>query len=301
MPSYTYVSTANAFTNFNVTPVFVDIQSTDLNIDVAKIENAITPKTKAVVVVHYAGVACNMNEVLALCKNHGLILIEDAAHAFGAYYNKQPLGTIGDYGAISFDHTKNIHCGQGGLLLVNKHNKVQGVDYIFENGTNKRDFLSGDKPYFEWVSKGSKYYLSDLNAAFLLAQLERANNILSYRMKLWNSYNNAFASVEINEIQLPEIPSYAKHNAHIYHIRVGSLIERNNLQKYLKEKGIEAAFHFIPLHSSTYGKKVGRFVGDDLYTTYTSERLLRMPLHNQLTREDVLYVVEQVKEYFSKG
>jgi dTDP-4-amino-4,6-dideoxygalactose transaminase len=272
-----------------------------LNMDPARIEAAITPQTTAIMPVHCYGNPCDVDAIQAIADRYNLRVIYDAAHAFGAYYNKQPLGTIGDYGAISFDHTKNIHCGQGGLLLVNKHNKVQGVDYIFENGTNKRDFLSGDKPYFEWVSKGSKYYLSDLNAAFLLAQLERANNILSYRMKLWNSYNNAFASAEINEIQLPEIPSYAKHNAHIYHIRVGSLIERNNLQKYLKEKGIEAAFHFIPLHSSTYGKKVGRFVGDDLYTTYTSERLLRMPLHNQLTREDVLYVVEQVKEYFSKG
>jgi dTDP-4-amino-4,6-dideoxygalactose transaminase len=295
MPSFTYVSTANAFVRNGATPVFVDISPKDLNIDIALIEAAITPRTKAIVVMHYGGVACDLARVKKLSQQYGLLLIEDAAHGFGATFNESPLGTIGDYGVISFDHTKNIQCGQGGLLIVNNKKSLREINHIFENGTNRNDFIVGQAPYFEWVSIGSKFYLSDLNAAFLLAQLEFADEVLKYRLKLWNSYYELITSYHIKDIDLVQIPPYAHHNAHIFFIKLKDLEQRNFVQKQLNSYGIESAFHFIPLHSSLFGKQIAKFHGVDSYTTHESNRLLRLPLHNELTLNEVRFVCETLK------
>lgn len=297
MPSFTYVSSANAFVRNGATPVFVDVSPETMNIDVSKIEQAITAKTKAVLAVHYEGAACDMEALKNLCAKYQLLLIEDAAHAFDAKYNNEYLGTVGDYGVISFDHTKNIHCGQGGLLIVNNEKNKKQVDHIYENGTNKSDFVAGDVPYFEWVSVGSKFYLSDLNAAVLLAQLERADEILQTRLKLWNKYYELFSAFQL-PIELPSIPSYAQHNGHVFYIKTKDINERERLQEWLKENKVQSAFHFIPLHSSSFGKQVGRFAGQDVFTTKESERLLRLPLHNYLTETDVEYVVSVVRQFF---
>lgn len=299
MPSFTYVSSANAFVRSGAIPVFVDIEPDTMNMDAAQIEKAITPKTKAVLAVHYAGVACDMKSLKSLCQKHNLLLIEDAAHAFDAKYNNEFLGTIGDYGVISFDHTKNIHCGQGGLLIVNNEKQKKQIHYIYENGTNRSDFVAGDVPYFEWVSVGSKFYLSDLNAAVLLAQLENADEILQTRLKLWNSYYALFSTLNL-PIELPKIPSYAQHNGHVFYVKARSADERKQLQQYLTENHIQSAFHFIPLHTSSFGKKIGRFVGEDKFTTKESERLLRLPLHNYLSEEDVARVVSLVQQFYNK-
>lgn len=300
MPSFTYVSTANAFAKFGVTPVFVDISSSDLNINARLIEDAITEKTKAIVVVHYAGVACELNTIHAICKEKNLLLIEDAAHGYNSRYDNLLLGTVGDYGAISFDHTKNIHCGQGGLLLIKEKLKVSTATNVYENGTNKFEYFEKNVPYFEWVNNGSKYYLSDLNAALLLSQVEQEADILSKRMTLWKYYHHTFINFNIGEVELPYIPNYATHNAHIYHIRLKDGRVRNKLQEHLGKSGIEANFHFIPLHSSLHGKKVGRFHGTDEYTTKESERILRLPLHNRLTYANIDFIVSEVRSFFTK-
>lgn len=300
MPSFTYVSSANAFVRSGAIPVFVDIEPDTMNMDVEQVEKAITPKTKAVLAVHYAGVACNMKALKTLCQKHHLLLIEDAAHAFDAKYNDEFLGTIGDYGVISFDHTKNIHCGQGGLLIVNNENHKKRIHYIYENGTNRSDFVAGDVPYFEWVSVGSKFYLSDLNAAVLLAQLENADEILHTRLTLWNKYYSLFSALNL-PIELPKTPSFAQHNGHVFYVKTRSADERKKLQQYLAENNIQSAFHFIPLHTSSFGKQIGRFVGEDKFTTKESERLLRLPLHNYLSEEDVARVVSLVQQFYNKG
>lgn len=297
IPSFTYVSSANAFVRNGAVPVFVDISPETMNIDVAQIENAITSKTKAVMAVHYAGVACDMNSLKQLCVKHNLLLIEDAAHAFDAKYNNEYLGTIGDYGVISFDHTKNIHCGQGGLLLINNETRKKQLYYMYENGTNRSDFVAGDVPYFEWVSVGSKFHLSDLNAAVLLAQIENSDSILQTRLKLWNSYYEAFSALKLPEIELPEIPAYAQQNGHVFYIKLKDLDTRNRLQQWLSENNVQSAFHFIPLHTSSFGKQIGRFVGEDRYTTKESSRLLRLPLHNYLSESDIERVIVLVRQF----
>lgn len=297
MPSYTYVSTANAFVRHGATPVFVDICPNDLNIDSTLIEAAITPRTKALVVVHYAGVACNMDAIKAICLKHKILLIEDAAHAFGACYNDTLLGTLGDYGVISFDHTKNIHCGQGGMLLINDKSKVINAELAYENGTNKAAFMNKKVPYFEWVSYGSKYFLSDLNAAFLLAQLDAESEIFSKRLQLWQYYQSRLAELDLAQLTLATIPAYANHNGCLYHIRLKDMTTRDRLQHFLLEKGIETSFHFIPLHSSSFGQKVGRFHGKDSHTTDSSSRILRLPLHNNLEVTDLDYIINALKSF----
>lgn len=299
MPSFTYVSSANAFVRNGAKPVFVDISPDTLNIDVTKIESAITPRTKAILAVHYAGVACDMDALKAICQKHNLLLIEDAAHAFDSKYNNELLGSLGDYGVISFDHSKNIHCGQGGLLILNNEKNKKQINYIFENGTNRSDFITGDVPYFEWVSVGSKFYLSDLNAAVLLAQLEDADKILATRLNLWNNYYDSFLALNL-PISLPKIPQYAQHNGHVFYIKSKNIEERKQLQAYLAEKGVQSAFHFIPLHTSSFGKQIGRFSGEDIFTTKESERLLRLPLHNYMTESHVTYITSLIEQFYNK-
>lgn len=298
MPSYTYVSTANAFAKQGARPVFVDISPGDMNIDATNIEGAITSKTRAVVAVHYAGVSCNMDAITKICSKYNLILIEDAAHGFGAFHKNKLLGTSGDYGAISFDHTKNIHCSQGGVLLVNNKSKLEKIKHIYENGTNKNEFLAHKVPYFEWVEKGSKFPLSEMNAAFLFAQLNNSKQVLKKRTELWNYYFNSLKHVGRIYFELPVIPAYAKHNAHVFYIRLRDKKTRDELQQYLNKNGIESVFHFIPLHSSRYGKKVGRFNGKDIYTTTESGKLLRLPLHTYLNKNDIDFVVSCIRKFF---
>ena len=297
MPSYTYVSTANAFVRHGATPVFVDISLEDLNINSALIEAAITPRTKALIVVHYAGVSCNMEAIKSICDKYKILLIEDAAHAFGACYNDTLLGTIGDYGVISFDHTKNIHCGQGGMLIINDKSKAINAELVYENGTNKAAFVNKEVPYFEWVSYGSKYFLSDLNAAFLLAQLNAESEIFSKRIQLWQYYQNRLTELNLAHLTLPSIPAYANHNGCLYHIRLKDTATRDRLQQFLLGKGIETSFHFIPLHSSSFGKKVGRFHGNDMHTTDSSSRILRLPLHNNLEVTDLDFIINALKSF----
>lgn len=300
MPSYTYVSTANAFVKNGVVPVFVDISPDTLNIDLQYIEAAITSKTKAVVAVHYAGVSCDMDKLVAICKKHNLLLIEDAAQAYGCYYNDQRLGTIGDYGTISFDQNKVIHSGQGGVLFVNKEKRYQKALEIYENGTNRHAFSQGEEPFYSWTGVGSKFVLSDLNCAFLYAQLLNSTKLIDERLEKWKYYYDNFESDHITQIALPVIPEYARHNAYQFHIRLKNEVERNQLKNYLSSKGIASLFHFIPLHSSPFGKIVGRFVGLDKYTTTSSQNLLRLPLYNSLDNENQLKVISAIRTFFKE-
>ncbi len=298
MPSFTYVSTANAFSKFGVTPVFADVDMRDMNISVESIIASITPKTKAIVVVHYGGVACNMDIIEAICQKNNLTLIEDAAHSFNCFHKNKRLGTIGSYGAISFDHTKNIHCGQGGALIVNDSRKVKKVATVFENGTNREEFLNKDVPYFEWVSLGSKYALSELNTAFLLPQLESSSVITEQRVLIWNNYYELLKKLSPKFIDLPVIPEYAKHNGHIFYIKLKNQTERNNLKAYLGENNIQTAFHFIPLHNSEYGKKHAIIKHQLINTELESERLLRLPIYHGMNKEDVSTVVKFIRIFF---
>lgn len=297
MPSFTYVSTANAFVRQGVIPVFIDINATDLNLDVSQLEAAITPKTKAIVAVHYAGVACNMHQLLAISKKHNLLLIEDAAHSFGAKYQNQLLGTIGHYGVISFDLTKNIHCGQGGMLLANRPEKLDAIHITYENGTNRDEFLSDKVPYFEWKACGSKFLLSDLSAAFLLAQLQASGQYLENRKHLWNLYHQTLSAYNNPNFTLPNPPGYANHNGHVFYIKLNGRQKRDAMQKWLLQHNIESSFHFIPLHSSSFGRKTGRFVGEDINTTSQSNNLLRLPLHYLLTEADIIRVADAINAF----
>jgi dTDP-4-amino-4,6-dideoxygalactose transaminase len=269
-----------------------------MNISTESIIASITPKTKAIVVVHYGGVACNMDIIEAICQKNNLILIEDAAHSFNCFYQNKRLGTIGHYGAISFDHTKNIHCSQGGALIVNDSEKVKKVATVFENGTNREDFLNKDVPYFEWVSLGSKYALSELNAAFLLPQLESSSIIIEQRVLIWKNYYELLKKLSPKFIDLPVIPEYAKHNGHIFYIKLKNQTERNNLKAYLGENNIQTTFHFIPLHNSKYGKKHAIIKHRLINTELESERLLRLPIYHGMNKEDVITVVKFIRNFF---
>lgn len=298
MPSFTYVSTANAFAKFGVTPVFADVDINDMNISVESIKALITPKTKAIVAVHYGGVACNIDSILEICSANNILLVEDAAHTFDSYYKEKRLGTLGSYGAISFDHTKNIHCGQGGALIVNDAEKVKKIATVFENGTNREEFLNKDVPYFEWVSLGSKYALSELNAAFLLPQLESSSAITEQRILIWNSYYELLKKLSPKFIDLPVIPEYAIHNGHIFYIKLKNQAERDKLKTYLSKKGVNTAFHFIPLHNSEYGKRYAIVKHRPINTETESERLLRLPIYYGMSMEDVLLVTKYIQDFF---
>jgi dTDP-4-amino-4,6-dideoxygalactose transaminase len=300
MPSYTYVSTANAFAKFGATPVFVDISLDGLNINVDLIEDAITPRTRAIVVVHCSGIACDMDALNYLCNKHNLLLIEDAAQAFDSYYKNQSLGTIGDYGTFSFDHNKNVHSGQGGALVVKNKSKLNTIIRIYENGTNRSSFVQGEVPYFEWVCFGSKYFLSDINAAFLLAQLELSERVLYRKKALWQYYFDKLQKEDLENISLPQIPNYANHNGNTFYIILKNESERNSLKQYLLQQQIESSFHFIPLHSSVMGKKVGRFSGNDIFTTQLSGRVLRLPLYMNLKFDEIDIVVKTISRFFKQ-
>lgn len=302
MPSYTFVSTANAFVLRGAKIVFVDIRPDTMNIDETLIEQAITEKTKAIAVVHYAGVSCEMDSICALCKRHNLVLIEDAAQGVNAFYKDKALGSIGDYGCFSFHETKNYSMGEGGALLVNSKEDVRRAEIIREKGTNRTQFFRGEIDKYTWVDVGSSYLQSELNCAYLYAQIKDPSIINDNRITNWNNYYQSLKKLsETEKIELPYIPDDCTHNGHMFYIKTADFTERANLIKHLKNNGIGAVFHYVPLHSSPAGKKFGRFCGEDKYTTKESERLLRLPMYYGLSENDVQYVVEKIYEFYGIG
>jgi dTDP-4-amino-4,6-dideoxy-D-glucose transaminase len=298
-PSFTFVSTVNPFVLRGAKIVFIDINPKTMNIDENLIEDAITEKTKAILSVHYAGVACNMDRIMEIAKKYNLIVIEDAAQGVMSEYKGKPLGTIGEYGCFSFHETKNYSMGEGGALLINNKENIEKAEIIREKGTNRSRFFRGQVDKYTWVDKGSSYLPSELNAAYLYAQLEKADIIYNDRMNTWNKYKELLQELENkNLIELQYIPEDCKHNAHMFYIKCKDLDERTNLINFLKENNINAVFHYIPLHSAEAGLKFGRFHGEDKYTTKESERLLRLPLYYGLKEEDVKYVASKIKEFY---
>lgn len=272
MPSYTFVSTANAFVLRGATAVFVDIRPDTMNIDETKIEEAITEKTKAIVPVHYAGVSCEMDTIMAIAQKYDLKVIEDAAQGIMSTYKGKPLGTIGDYGCFSFHETKNISMGEGGALLIANPADIETAEIVREKGTNRSKFFRGEIDKYSWVEAGSSYLPSELNAAYLWGELESAEEIYKNRMDTWQYYHSQLENMEKNgKIKRPVISENCVHNAHMYYIKAKDLDERTRLLAYLKENGVSAVFHYIPLHSAAAGIKYGRFFGEDQYTTKESE------------------------------
>ncbi|MCI5569673.1 MAG: dTDP-4-amino-4,6-dideoxygalactose transaminase [Lachnospiraceae bacterium] len=295
MPSYTFVSTADAFVLRGAKIVFVDIRPDTMNIDEKLIEAAITDKTKAIVPVHYAGVACEMDTIMSVAKKYGLKVVEDAAQGVHAFYKGRALGTIGDFGCYSFHETKNYIMGEGGALLFQKDEYLERAEILREKGTDRSKFFRGQVDKYTWVDFGSSYLPSELNAAYLYAQLEQADLIDEKRMAIWDYYNDALKPLEdAGYIERPVVPEYAKHNAHMYYIKVKDLAQRSRLISFLKERDICAVFHYIPLHSATAGMKFGRFSGEDVYTTRESERLMRLPMYYSLSLEDAKKVTDAI-------
>lgn len=299
MPSYTFVSTADAFVMVGAKVVFVDINPKTMNIDENEIEKAITPKTKAIVVVHYAGISPDMDEIMKIAKEHNLKVVEDAAQGFMAKYKEKYLGTIGDLGCYSFHETKNYSMGEGGAISINDPKLIERAEIIREKGTNRNKFFRGEIDKYTWVDYGSSYLPSELNCAYLYPQLKKADEINNIRLSAWNYYaNNLKELEEKGKIEIQYLPEYSKHNAHMFYIKTKNLEERTELIKYLKENGIQAVFHYIPLHTSPAGKKFGVFHGEDKYTTIESERLVRLPMYYELTRKDQDEVISKIKEFY---
>lgn len=302
MPSYTFVSTANAFVLRGAKIVFVDIRPDTMNIDEKLIEAAVTEKTKAIVPVHYGGVSCEMDTICNIAKRHNLVVIEDAAQGVMSFYNGRALGSIGDFGCYSFHETKNYSMGEGGAVLVNYSKDVERAEIIREKGTNRSKFFRGQIDKYTWVEVGSSYLQSELNCAYLYAQIENPDIINNDRLKSWNTYYDLLKPLANKGcIELPSIPEGCTHNAHMFYIKAKDLTERTKLIAYLKENGISAVFHYIPLHSSPAGKQFGTFFGEDRYTTKESERLLRLPMYYGLKEEDIEKVVNKIKEFYLVG
>lgn len=299
MPSYTFVSTANAFVLRGATIVFVDIRPDTMNIDENLIEDAITEKTKAIVPVHYGGVACEMDTICDIAERHNLVVVEDAAQGVMSFYKGRALGSIGDFGCYSFHETKNYSMGEGGAVLVNHEKNVERAEIIREKGTNRTKFFRGQVDKYTWVDLGSSYLQSELNCAYLYAQIENPDIINNDRLQSWNIYYELLTPLkEKGCIDLPVVPEGCVHNAHMFYIKTKNLEERSKLIAFLKENGIGAVFHYIPLHSSPAGQQFGRFHGEDKYTTKESERLLRLPMYYGLEKKDIEYVVSKIKEFY---
>lgn len=297
--SFTFVSTVNAFVLRGAKIVFVDIRPDTMNIDENLIEDAITEKTKVIVPVHYAGVACEMDKIMEIAKKYNLIVVEDAAQAIMSEYKGKALGNIGDYGCFSFHETKNYSMGEGGALSIKDKDKVERAEIIREKGTDRSKFFRGQIDKYSWVDMGSSYLPSELNAAYLLAQLENADMINENRLASWNAYKKGLKElIDKNIIEVQHIPDYCKHNAHMFYIKCKDLKERSALIKFLKENNILSVFHYIPLHSAKAGLKYGRFHGEDKYTTKESERLLRLPMYYGLKKEDLEFIVNKIKEFY---
>lgn len=301
MPSYTFVSTADAFVLRGAKAVFVDIRPDTMNIDENLIENAITERTKAIVPVHYAGVSCEMDKIMEIALKYNLKIVEDAAQGILSTYKGKMLGTIGDFGCYSFHETKNYSMGEGGALLIRDPDYIEKAEIVREKGTNRSKFFRGQIDKYTWVDAGSSYLPSDLNAAYLWAQLEQADKIFDNRMKTWKLYYELLLDLqEQGVISLPVVPENCTHNAHMFYIKTKDLDERTRLIDFLKEQGILAVFHYIPLHTAPAGRKFGVFCGEDRYTTKESERLVRLPMYYGLEEEKVVYIVNKIKDFYSR-
>lgn len=301
LPSFTFSSTANSFAIYGAKLVFVDVRPDTMNIDEKLIEAAITEKTKVIVPVHYAGVACEMDTIMDIARRHGLYVVEDTAQAIMSTYKGRPLGTIGDVGCFSFHETKNYSMGEGGAVSVNNPDMIERAEILREKGTNRAKFFRGQVDKYNWVDIGDSFLPSELNAAYLYAQLEKADEINKDRLNTWNAYNEAFKALEEQGlVSLPVIPEDCVHNAHMYYIKCRDLDERTEFISFLKEKGVMAVFHYVPLHSAPAGLKFGIFHGEDRYTTADSDRLVRLPMYYGLTEADRNTVIAAVKEFYSK-
>jgi TDP-4-keto-6-deoxy-D-glucose transaminase len=299
MPSYTFVSTANAFVLRGAAIVFVDIRPDTMNIDEKLIEEAITPRTKAIVPVHYAGVACEMDAIMDIAKRHGLFVIEDAAQGVCAAYKGKALGTFGDYGCYSFHETKNYSMGEGGALLIRDSENIERAEILWEKGTNRSKFFRGQVDKYSWVDIGSSYLPSDINAAYLWAQLEMASEMSQDRLETWQRYYDGLKPLaDAGRIELPYIPSHCQHNAHMFYIKTKDLEERSALISHMRENEIQCVFHYVPLHSAPGGKRFGRFHGEDRYTTKESERLVRLPMYYGLQKDEADRVIEKILAFY---
>lgn len=299
MPSYTFVSTANAFVLRGATAVFVDIRPDTMNIDETLIEDAITERTKAIAPVHYAGVGCEMDAIMDIAARHHLKVVEDAAQGIMADYKGKALGTFGEFGCFSFHETKNFSMGEGGALLIREEKDIVNAEIFREKGTDRSQYFRGQVDKYRWQDYGSSYLPSDMNAAYLYAQLELAKEITQARLDRWQEYWEQLTPLaEAGRIELPYIPPYCTHNAHMFYIKTKDIEERSRLIAYLKEKDILSVFHYVPLHSAPAGMKYGRFHGEDCYTTKESERILRLPMFYRLTPDQVQYITDQVKAFY---
>lgn len=295
MPSYTFVSTANAFVLHGAKIEFVDIRPDTMNLDEDLIEKAITDKTKAIVVVHYAGVSCEMDKIMEISRRYQIPVVEDAAQGVMANYKGKALGTIGDLGCYSFHETKNYTMGEGGALLINNEKYMERAEIIREKGTNRSKFFRGEIDKYSWVDIGSSFLPSEINVAYLYGQLLRADEINQNRMDTWNEYDKSFREIAYKKgVELPVVPEGCIHNAHMYYIKLKDVEQRSDFIKYGKENGFSCVFHYVPLHSAEGGKKFGVFVGEDRYTTKESDRLVRLPLYYGITAEDRKWIIDHV-------
>ncbi|MDF2568347.1 MAG: dTDP-4-amino-4,6-dideoxygalactose transaminase [Oscillospiraceae bacterium] len=300
MPSYTFVSTANAFVLRGAKIVFVDIRPDTMNINEQLIESAITHRTKAIVPVHYAGVSCEMDKIMQIAKKYNLYVIEDAAQAIMSTYKDKALGIFGDFGCLSFHETKNYSMGEGGSLLINNDRFIERAEIISEKGTNRNLFLRGQVDKYTWVDIGSSYIPSELNAAYLWGQLENAEKINQNRLESWNLYHEELHELsEKGMIERPTVPKNCSHNAHMYYIKVRDINQRTELIAYLKQNGISSVFHYVPLHSAPAGLRFGEFHGEDRFTTKESERLLRLPMYFGLQKDEIHYIVNKINHFFT--
>lgn len=300
LPSYTFSSTANAPVLCGAKLVFVDVRPDTMNIDEKKIEDAISDKTRVIIAVHYAGVACEMDAIMEIAHRHNLLVVEDAAQAVMCTYKGKALGTIGDFGCYSFHETKNYSMGEGGAIVINNPAYNEKAEILREKGTNRAKFFRGQVDKYTWVDFGDSYLPSDLNAAYLWAQLEHADEINANRLSVWNHYYQEFMPLQnAGKIQLPIIPSNCKHNAHMFYIKCNSLKERTNFIDFMKKNDILCTFHYVPLHSAPAGLKFGYFSGTDEHTTSESNRLVRLPLYYNMDATDLEKVIDKVKEFYA--
>ena len=299
MPSFTFVSTADAFVLRGAVPVFVDIRPDTMNLDETLVEGAVTEKTKAIVPVHYAGVSCEMDTILDIARRHHLFVVEDAAQGVMASYKGKALGTMGDFGCYSFHETKNYSMGEGGALLIRDPEYIEKAEIFREKGTDRSKYFRGQVDKYRWQDYGSSYLPSELNVAYLYAQLEMAEQINEYRLARWNEYYEQLLPLkEAGKLILPTVPEGCVHHAHMFYIKTADEGECTALREFLKDRDVLAVTHYVPLHSAPAGRKYGRFYGEDVYTTKESERLLRLPMYYGLTADDVSFVTEKVREFY---
>lgn len=300
LPSFTFSSTANSFVLAGAKLVFVDIRPDTMNIDEAKIEAAITDRTKVICAVHYAGVACEMDTIMDIARRHNLLVVEDAAQGVMSTYKGRALGTIGDIGCYSFHETKNYSMGEGGAIVLNREEDIEKAEILREKGTNRAKFFRGQVDKYTWVDFGDSFLPSELNAAYLWAQLEVADEINNDRLATWNAYYKAFTPLAAaGKIELPTIPDTCVHNAHMFYLKCKDLDERTRFIAHMRERGVACVFHYVPLHSAPAGLKFGRFNGEDRYTTSESDRLVRLPMYYHLTAEDRQTVIDAVLEFYA--